>query len=95
MLPQDAAFPEGKESEHAIFNAFKMRDLEKAYNVSRRYDDWGEVVVATGLLRGQSVLHLVAGQTPKRGYEPAWYDVWCHFLCREVCVFQKVRLSVG
>ena len=82
-LPQDSGF--AREAEHPIFEALKRRDLQRAFEVSRERDDWGEIVVATGPLRGQSVLHLVAGQKPKRGHEPEWYDEWCHVLCREVC----------
>ena len=90
MLPQDRGF--SREAEHPIFEALFQRNLDLAFEISKERDDWGELVVATGPLRGQSVLHLVAGQTPKRGHEPFWYDEWCHHLCREVCVFEKVPI---
>ena len=90
MLPQDAGY--AKEAQHPIFDALMAKDvktwsnLHKAFAISKDRDDWGELVVATGPLQGQSVLHLVAGQKPGRGYVPEWYDEWCHYLCREVCV---------
>ena len=89
MLPQDRDY--SREAEHPIFEALmaKKKDWSNmwgVYEISKSMDDWGELVVATGPLRGQSVLHLVAGQKPPKGLEPEWYDEWCHCLCREVCV---------
>ena len=76
-----------KEGNHPIFVALKARDLGRAFELSKEDKSWAEVVVCDGPLRGQSVLHLVAGQQPKtarRGHEP-WYAEWCDYLVREVC----------
>ena len=89
MLPQDRGY--SREAEHPIFEALmdKKKDwsnLWVAFEISKKRDDWGELVVATGPLQGQSVLRLVAGRKPGKGFQPKWYEEWCHFLCREVCV---------
>ena len=48
--------------------------------------DWGRCVVPDThpILQGCTILHLVAGQPPKRGYEPANYEVWLDVICDEV-----------
>ena len=89
MLPQDRGY--SREAEHPIFVALMVKakdwsNMWDVHEISKDMDDWGELVVATGPLRGQSVLHLVAGQKPPKCLETEWYDEWCHFLCREVCV---------
>ena len=47
---------------------------------------WGRCVVPDDhpLLQGSSILHLVAGQVPKSGYEPDNYEVWLDIICDEV-----------
>ena len=87
MLHQDSAY--SREKPHPIWAALLDRDLEKVWRITKKADDWCDLVVpaATSLtLRGQSVLHLVAGQKPKKGAaEPQWYEVWCSWLCERAC----------
>ena len=48
--------------------------------------DWGRCVVpgTHQKLQGCSILHLVAGQCPKSGHEPADYEGWLDMICHEV-----------
>ena len=48
--------------------------------------DWGRCVVPDThpILQGCTILHLVAGQPPKRGYEPHFYEEWLDVICDEV-----------
>ena len=47
---------------------------------------WGRCVVPDDhpILQGSSILHLVAGQVPRDGYEPENYEVWLDIICDEV-----------
>jgi hypothetical protein len=90
LLPQDRGY--STTGQHPIFDALMAKDVKEwsnlwvAFEISKARNDWGELVVATGPLQGQSVLHLVAGQKPGKGFVPHWYEEWCDFVCREVCV---------
>ena len=68
-------------------------NLTVAFEISKRTQDWGELVVATGPLQGQSVLHL--GGWPEAGERlraPLVRRVVRFFVPRGL---RRVRLSVG
>jgi hypothetical protein len=48
--------------------------------------DWGRCLVPgdNDKLQGSSILHLVAGQPPRDGFEPDNYEVWLDIICDEV-----------
>jgi hypothetical protein len=48
--------------------------------------DWGRCLVPLDhdKCQGYSILHLVAGQCPKSGHEPADYEGWLDMICHEV-----------
>ena len=60
--------------------------LRQAMRLSTRPRDWGRCVVPgdNDKLQGSSILHLVAGQPPRDGFEPYNYEVWLDVICEEV-----------
>ena len=48
--------------------------------------DWRRCLVPGDhpILQGSSILHLVAGQPPRDGFEPDNYEVWLDVICEEV-----------
>ncbi len=57
---------------HPISEASVAKDTKLAHTVSRNMTSWGSHRVQDGNLAHSILLHLVAGQQPKSGYEPFW-----------------------
>ena len=71
-----------------LFDAkMDVSQLQVAMNLTKDQPrDWRRCVVPLdqSKLQGSSILHLVAGQCPKSGYEPDDYEDWLDMICHEV-----------
>ena len=67
--------------------------LRAAMRLSNAPRDWGRCLVPldNDKCQGYSILHLVAGQCPKSGHEPADYEGWLDMICDEVFYQTIVR----
>ena len=69
-----------------------VRRLTRAITMSMEEPrDWARCVIPDNcpILQGCSILHLVAGQPPKSGFEPDNYEVFLDVICTEVLFFKR------
>ncbi len=74
---------------HEVFVALFEKRVDDAVRPLQTVPGWGRCLVPLdhSKLQGSSVLHLVAGQPPRRGYAPGFWEDWLNVLVEEVVFF--------
>ena len=77
---------------HPVFEALFAKRMDEAMRISQEVPGWGRCLVPLDhpKLQGSSILHLVAGQPPPRGYVPGNWEVWLSIIVDEVVFSQTI-----